>query len=945
MDKNKVIQNAQKFIQKGQLDKAIKEYEKVLQADPSDVRSRLKIGDLQAKKGDNRGAAETYILVAESYGQQGFFLKAVAVYKQILKLDPDRVEVNLKLAELYHQLGLMSDAMAQYQSVAAYYERTGNNRASFDTLRRMLDLDPDNVASRIKLAEMYSKEGMVAEAVQEFRNAATYLKERNRIDDYIKVCERLIYHQPDDIPLTRELANIYLTKGDTKRSLAKLQVCFKSDPQDVETLHLLARAFLDLGQANKTISVYKELAKIYADNGQIDEQRDAWNKVLSLAPDDPEALAATGRAPAPAAAVPAAGPPPGAMAPPAGRPPGAGGAAAAPPQQDPADVTRLLTETDVYVKYGLKDKALEHLKKVFGVDPNSIPGHEKAKDLYKDSGDMQSAGAELVTLIALTKDTRPDQAREYLSEIMNIAPHLPEVQGFIAQLGQPEVESISFLDQGTAVVEDEVILAGDDEDEFLVAEDEDFGADDDDDFGDDGLPVDVGSHDEGDTFQVAADDEFAVEDDEGHFAVADDDEDFGVDEDADFSVDHGVEVEEEDFLEDDFAAPSAADEFDDDLDGDLDDDLDSGVDLDSAPGDFDFEDETQTTEMLSVKDLPELEDVRKGYAGGDFELDDEPELTAPGDDPFAIPDDDGGFEPVVEPQGTEIARGGPRKTPEEIADELEEAEFFIQQGLPDEAAEVLANILAADPGNAEALRLQSQLEADEDEEADDFSAPSLDHPGETDGLGGEAFDDFDLAGELADELADLDDNSAAAPIDDLQVSADDVFSEFKKGVAEAVSKDDADTHYDLGIAYREMGLVADAIGEFELAANSPAKRIDALTNIGTCQKELGQFEAAIEAFKQALMDEKATAETEKAIYYELGELGVAMDDAEEARFYFKKVAEMDPKYRDVKERLAGLGGGGKSRNGVAGDDDDGSDGGGGSGAARSTRKPGKVDYV
>lgn len=106
INKNKVIAAAQKYVQKGQLDKAIKEYRRIVEAEPGDVRTWLKIGDLQAKKGSAPEATDTYLRVANHYSEQGFYLKAVAVYKQVLLLQPRFVEVHLKLAALYQQLGL-----------------------------------------------------------------------------------------------------------------------------------------------------------------------------------------------------------------------------------------------------------------------------------------------------------------------------------------------------------------------------------------------------------------------------------------------------------------------------------------------------------------------------------------------------------------------------------------------------------------------------------------------------------------------------------------------------------------------------------------------------------------------------------------------------------------------------------------------------------------------
>src|SRR5262245_66563119 len=103
------MEAAQKFVERGQTDKAIKEYLKVVQEDPKDVRVWLKVGDLYAKKGSKQEATETYLKVASFYSEQGFYLKAVAVYKQILKLEPRLVEGNIRLAEVYRQLGSLSD--------------------------------------------------------------------------------------------------------------------------------------------------------------------------------------------------------------------------------------------------------------------------------------------------------------------------------------------------------------------------------------------------------------------------------------------------------------------------------------------------------------------------------------------------------------------------------------------------------------------------------------------------------------------------------------------------------------------------------------------------------------------------------------------------------------------------------------------------------------------
>ncbi|HWN67557.1 MAG TPA: tetratricopeptide repeat protein, partial [Haliangium sp.] len=498
-NKNKVMEVARRYTDKGQLDKAIKEYLRVVDDDPQDVRVWLKIGDLYVKKGAKREATETYQRVAEFYSGQGFFLKAVAVYKQILKLNPRLVEVNLKLAELYRQLGLMSDSMQHFEMVAGHFHREGKTKEALATVRQLVELAPDNVATRIKLAELYSKEGMLEEAVAEFGTACEYLRAQEREEDFVKVGERLLWHKSDNVTLSRELARIYLRRNDARRALQKLQASFKTNPRDVETLELLAQAFQHLEQSAKTVSVLKEMARVLEEDGKRDRVADVYQRILRLAPTDRDALAHVGQIAAgsgPAATPQTVAPPvparPGVPPPlpararpltvsmpappeprisqptgsvPLVRPPTTGSvpvleershasvvrenaaarSGARPIASDfPEDpsfessaageehseaIAKILTETDVYVKYGLKDKAIEHLRRVFTLDPVNVEARERLKDLLIAMGRRDEALAELMQLAELSASYNRDRAGGYLRQLLSFQPgHAPAVE-------------------------------------------------------------------------------------------------------------------------------------------------------------------------------------------------------------------------------------------------------------------------------------------------------------------------------------------------------------------------------------------------------------------------------------------------------------------------------------------------------------------------------------
>ncbi len=289
INRNRVLDAARKHQARGQYDKAIAQYQKLVAADKRDVRSLLKIGDLYVRKGDRGKAIETYEKVANHYAQQGFFLKAIAVYKQILKLDPSRLDAQVRLGEMYEQLQLVSDAMSVFEDVANGFMRAGDTDMALEMLKKMVDLDPEHIPVRIKYAEALSRAGRTQAAADEFEQGAFLLRDQGRLDDYIKVAERLLYHRSNDVRVARELAETYIARRDPKRALAKLQVCFKADPRDVSTLSLLAEAFLMLSQTDKATSVYREIARIHREAHRPQERMSALRRILELNPNDQEA--------------------------------------------------------------------------------------------------------------------------------------------------------------------------------------------------------------------------------------------------------------------------------------------------------------------------------------------------------------------------------------------------------------------------------------------------------------------------------------------------------------------------------------------------------------------------------------------------------------------------------------------------------------------------------
>ncbi len=219
---------AAKFAAKGQHDRAAKEYVSVIEADPSDTRTWLLLAEALVNAGDKPGAIERYLHVADGYASANEAQKAIAVYRKVLGIDPNRLDIQTRIASLYKDLGRTGDAVAAYEFVAQAYFQAGQIAEGLEGFRMVAELEPAAVGKRLRLAELYSREGMVAQAVEHFRLAAERLLADRRTDDYIRVAERLIYHKEDDLPVLRSLAQIYLKQGENRRALVKLNALLRA---------------------------------------------------------------------------------------------------------------------------------------------------------------------------------------------------------------------------------------------------------------------------------------------------------------------------------------------------------------------------------------------------------------------------------------------------------------------------------------------------------------------------------------------------------------------------------------------------------------------------------------------------------------------------------------------------------------------------------------------
>jgi tetratricopeptide (TPR) repeat protein len=225
---------------------------------------------------------------------------------------------------------------------------------------------------------------------------------------------------------------------------------------------------------------------------------------------------------------------------------------------------------------------------------------------------------------------------------------------------------------------------------------------------------------------------------------------------------------------------------------------------------------------------------------------------------------------VAEPDDDEL-------DPQQIEDDLDEAEFLAQQGLMEEARETLASVLERVPEHPRALEIRAAFQAgDAARDEEGSSAPPV--------------------------PARADSGNSARGVD--RISDDDVMSAFEN-VADGSDDESPEDHYDQGIAYRELNRLDDAIAHFKVAMRSETRGVDSLEMLGHCYLAKQDFENAINYYWEAL--EKSDGSAATNLKYEIASVYEVAGDAQQAITWFRNCFADDPDHRDVRGRLEALG--------------------------------------
>jgi tetratricopeptide (TPR) repeat protein len=244
------------------------------------------------------------------------------------------------------------------------------------------------------------------------------------------------------------------------------------------------------------------------------------------------------------------------------------------------------------------------------------------------------------------------------------------------------------------------------------------------------------------------------------------------------------------------------------------------------------------------------------------------------------------------------------------SDILEEIEFYLAQGMELDALTRIAEARSSGVTGAaiDALEARARAaissgvsEAPEAEETIDLVDA---------GDGADRLDEEDLSSITAALEAEYGTDrlpeTAAAAEPESEQSVTEVFESFKEHVRASVEDGDFQTHYDLGIAYKEMGLSDAALDEFRLATGAPELYRDACSMLGLCHWDRGETDEALRWYRAAI-DAPGSEEVRlSGLRYDLAEKLEQTGDVQGAYEMLAEVMREEPGYRDVDSRLAAL---------------------------------------
>lgn len=302
IDKNSILEQAQIFTTHGQFDKAIAEWKKLADGTSADGSIFNTIGDLHLKRNVPTEAVDAYLQAAQAFRTGGAALKAIALYKKILKVDPTQCEAYRGLADLNAERGLIGNAVSDYLTLSKLYRKAGQAAEALEVYRMIVTLDPGNVEAQQELAESaLSQEGPGQPAAlpsgssgraewtrQDFINEAVKHTMAERYAEAEGMLLQLLEREPGDPEVCRRLASLHLRSGAYVSAKAEFRFLVEAAirAQDFEPAQVMCLEYLKVDPT--CVTLIELLGSVYEQTGDGDAAAAQFGKAIEALLEHPD---------------------------------------------------------------------------------------------------------------------------------------------------------------------------------------------------------------------------------------------------------------------------------------------------------------------------------------------------------------------------------------------------------------------------------------------------------------------------------------------------------------------------------------------------------------------------------------------------------------------------------------------------------------------------------
>lgn len=222
-NKSKNVEAAQKLLNQGKVVQAIAEYQNILKYEPRDQVTLMTIGELYIRQGETFQAIDYFERLAQIFVGDGFLTKAIAVYKRIAKLAPEEIRPLEKLADLYVQQGVMSEARPLFLQLAEIHLKNNRQPEAVSLLKKLLQAEPDNLRIQIRLADLYQAMGQTREAIEAYVSASQRALARGDHGESEKLADKAIKLEPNNLAAVIIKARSYSLQGNLAKAAQLLE--------------------------------------------------------------------------------------------------------------------------------------------------------------------------------------------------------------------------------------------------------------------------------------------------------------------------------------------------------------------------------------------------------------------------------------------------------------------------------------------------------------------------------------------------------------------------------------------------------------------------------------------------------------------------------------------------------------------------------------------------